>query len=62
MANPYSKHLSKPKVLPWHLKILNWIAIGIFAVTVGVFWLAWQFISRGRFGGKRRSLQYLDDL
>ena len=60
-VNPYTRFIKpkKPESLP--MRIWGYVAAGIVYLTYGVFWLAWQWLTRDRFGRRKRRLRFLDE-
>jgi hypothetical protein len=59
--NPYTRFIrpKKPESLP--MRIWGYVAAGIVYLTYGIFWIAWQWLTRDRFGRRKRRLRFLDE-
>ena len=60
-SNPYTRFIKpkRPESLP--MRIWGYVAAGIVYLTYGLFWLAWQWLTRDRFGRRKRRLRFLDE-
>ncbi len=60
-VNPYPRFIKpkKPESLP--MRIWGYVAAGIVYLTYGLFWIAWQWLTRDRFGRRKRRLRFLDE-
>jgi hypothetical protein len=60
-VNPYTRFVKpkKPESLP--MRIWGYVAAAIVYLAYGVFWIAWQWLTRDRFGRRKRRLRFLDE-
>ena len=61
-VNPYTRHIKPKKLESLALRIWGYVGAGIVYLMYGVFWVAWQWLTRDRFGRRKRRLRFLDDM